>query len=235
MLLSEPRYIVAKQEKELSEKYRLVLEEVGAGRDVLELGCYDGSFSRHLVARRNRVVGVDNDVAAIQKAAAVCAEAYRCDLNDPEGLFSGPLRGRRFSRILLMDVLEHLVSPERLMARLTTHLEPGGAVIVTLPNIAFWGIRKMLFRGAFIYRDVGILDRGLLRFFTYETARSFLEGAGWRIERWEPLSYQAPLVGRLGLRGCSLTRAGIRRLEAFVARRYPNFYCMQFYFRLTPG
>jgi 2-polyprenyl-3-methyl-5-hydroxy-6-metoxy-1,4-benzoquinol methylase len=235
MLPSEPRYVVEENEDELADKYRLVLEEVGSNRDVLELGCYDGSFSRHLVARQNRVVGVDYVAAAVQQAASVCAAAYQCDLNEPEELFSGPLKGRRFAMILLMDVLEHIVFPEHLLAHLSAHLEPGGTVIVTLPNIAFWGIRKMLLQGNFNYGDVGILDRSHLRFYTFATACEFLEGAGFRIERWEPLSYQAPLVGRLRLRCSRLTRPWVRRFEGFLARSFPNFYCMQFYFRLTPA
>jgi hypothetical protein len=105
---------------------------------------------------------------------------------------------------------------------------------VTIPNIAFWGIRKMLLRGAFTYGDVGILDRSHLRFYTFASAREFLEVAGFRIERWEPLSFQAPLVGRMGFRCLRLTRSITERFEGFLARRFPNFYCMQFYFKLSP-
>ena len=235
MQQSEPRYVVEEHENELAEKYRMVLEDVGSEKDVLELGCYDGSFSRHLVARQNRVVGVDYLAEAVKQAVAICTEAYQCDLNNPEVLLTGALQGRRFDRILLMDVLEHLISPDHLLKRLSVYLKPGGSIIVTLPNIAFWGIRKMILQGNFTYGDIGILDRSHLRFYTFSTAGTFLEEAGFRIDRWEPLSYMAPLVGRLGFRKFTVTRNGTKRFEDFLARRYPNFYCMQFYFRLTPA
>ncbi|WP_052263354.1 class I SAM-dependent methyltransferase [Geobacter pickeringii] len=232
---SEPRYLIEDEESALSDKYRLVLDEVGSDCDVLELGCYDGSFSRYLSARQNRVIGVDYDADAVLKAADVCTAAYRFDLNKPGELFNGPLQGRCFDRVLMMDVLEHLVAPENLLKHVLSRLKPEGFVIVTLPNIAFWGIRKMLLNGVFRYGDVGILDRSHFRFYTFQTARELLEGTAYHIEQWKPLSYQAPLVGRLGLRNFSLTGAVVNSWEHKLAVRYPNFYCMQFYFKLTPA
>lgn len=230
---SERRYAIEDEQSGPAGKYGLVLDEVGSDCDVLELGCYDGSFSRHLATRGNRVVGVDYDADAVLKATEFCSSAYRFDLNEAGQLFDGPLQGRRFDRVLMMDVLEHLVTPENLLRHVRSHLAPAGFVIVTLPNIAFWGIRKMLLSGVFKYGDVGILDRTHFRFYTFQTARELLEEAAYHIEDWKPLSYQAPLLGRLGLRNSRLTRDAVAVLERQLASRYPNFYCMQFYFKLT--
>jgi 2-polyprenyl-3-methyl-5-hydroxy-6-metoxy-1,4-benzoquinol methylase len=78
---------------------------------------------------------------------------------------------KRYDLILLLDVCEHLVDPGYLLRSLRQLLEPGGHVIVSIPNIAHLSVTiPLLFARRFTYQDAGILDRTHLRFFVEDTA-----------------------------------------------------------------
>ncbi len=57
-------------------------------------------------------------------------------------------------------------------------LKPSGFVVTSLPNIAHGDVRLSLLHGTFRYRDIGLLDRTHLRFFTVESIRELLHEAG---------------------------------------------------------
>ena len=68
--------------------------------------------------------------------------------------------------MLLLDVLEHLKSPETILDQCHDVLAAGGLAVISLPNVANITVRLSLLFGRFRYTDRGILDRTHLRFFT---------------------------------------------------------------------
>ncbi|WP_414901614.1 class I SAM-dependent methyltransferase [Sphingomonas flavalba] len=88
----------------------------------------------------------------------------------------------RFDLILALDVLEHLTDPQAVLTNLVALLEPGGAVIVSVPNVAHYKVvRDLLLRRRFDYTDAGIMDRTHLRFFTEHSALALMRGAGLNV------------------------------------------------------
>jgi SAM-dependent methyltransferase len=86
--------------------------------------------------------------------------------------------------ILLLDVLEHLARPGKVLRCLTETMANGGTVIVSVPNIAHLSVSvPLLFNGRFDYSDAGILDRTHLRFFVRSSAISLMNGAGLTVRR----------------------------------------------------
>ena len=153
---------------------------VGRNHDVLEIGCGDGSFAAELVKEGNRVTGVDE---APDVTNASIAEYHSARLNDGLDGVMARLHGKRFDRVLLLDILEHLQAPERMLAQCHQLLKQDGEVVVSLPNVAHISVRLMLLFGKFQYADRGILDRTHQRFYTRRTARQMIENAGFRIVR----------------------------------------------------
>ena len=152
---------------------------VGRGQEVLDIGCGEGFFAAELVKNGNLVTGVDSlDTAHHSEALQ---EYFPVDLNGPRGSLTRALHGRKFDRALLLDVLEHLIHPEDLLAESKDTLNRHGKLIVSVPNVANITVRLMLLLGKFDYTERGILDRTHLRFFTRKTARRFLEQGGWEI------------------------------------------------------
>jgi hypothetical protein len=96
-------------------------------------------------------------------------------------------------------------------------LKPGGAVIVSVPNVAHWSVRLCLLRGLFQYQVEGIMDAMHLRWFTADSIRALLASSGfgavqyratagqWLLDNWgrAPLRW-LPAGGRVRfLRGAS--------------------------------
>lgn len=87
-----------------------------------------------------------------------------------------------YSKVLLLDVLEHLDSPERLLGKLRDSSKTHGAkFVITVPNVAFLPIRIMLLFGSFNYGKRGILDLTHRRLFTISSLRKVFEQQGFSI------------------------------------------------------
>jgi 2-polyprenyl-3-methyl-5-hydroxy-6-metoxy-1,4-benzoquinol methylase len=167
------------------DRNRFLLDWVGTGKRVLEVGCSTGYMSRELVARGCSVTGVEVDPIAAERARAYCQAVYVLDLNAPDWFAGFPEKG--FDIILLGDVLEHLVMPGATLQQLREVLAPDGALVISLPNVVHWVTRMKILFGQFDYEPWGTLDHTHLRFFTMKTARALIEGAGYRITRFHPV------------------------------------------------
>ncbi len=152
----------------------------GNNQRLLDVGCGEGFFAEHLHNNGNEVTGIDALEAPIH--ADAMREYYQTDLQMGLGPVAGQLREREFDKVLLLDVLEHLNHPERVLRDVYPLIRPsGGSIIVSLPNVANIFVRLNLLFGRFEYADRGIMDRTHVRFFTRKTARELLEGNGYRV------------------------------------------------------
>jgi 2-polyprenyl-3-methyl-5-hydroxy-6-metoxy-1,4-benzoquinol methylase len=169
-----------------------LLEWVGAGKRVLDVGCSTGYISRALVERGCCVTGIEVDPLAAEQARAYCEAVHVLDLNSPDWVANLP--EREFDVVLLADVLEHLIDPGRVLCQVRSLLHTNGSLVISLPNVVHWNTRLRFLMGQFEYQAVGTLDHTHLRFFTKKTARELIESSGYRVVRFHP----AVGGGRLG-------------------------------------
>ncbi len=149
---------------------------IGTDQRVLEVGCAAGKFGSELVQAGNRVVGVD-----VQPNVPLDAGYEDVLETHLENGVSESLANQQFDRILLLDVLEHLRDPSKLLRDCRTLLAQRGKLIVSVPNAVNLTVRLMVLFGRFRYSDRGILDWSHLRFFTAKTIRALLEEHGYRV------------------------------------------------------
>lgn len=168
----------------------MVIALVGSGQRVLEVGCGAGHVARHLVARGNEVVGIDIDSDAVHAARQVLDEVHCCDLDvvAASSLVSGP-----FDVIVVADVLEHVRTPDRVLADLLGLLADDGRVVLSIPNVAHIDVRLMLLLGEWTYQPLGLLDDSHLRWFTRRSIGDLLRGAGL-----EPREVRRTIAGAFG-------------------------------------
>jgi 2-polyprenyl-3-methyl-5-hydroxy-6-metoxy-1,4-benzoquinol methylase len=108
----------------------------------------------------------------------VSGDLERSDALDRAIAAEGP-----FDTILALDVLEHLVDPWAMVARLDAALKPGGVLIGSIPNIRHYSVSMpLLFAGKWELQDDGLLDRTHLRFFVRETAIALMTCSGLVLE-----------------------------------------------------
>jgi 2-polyprenyl-3-methyl-5-hydroxy-6-metoxy-1,4-benzoquinol methylase len=181
--LKSSRYEISTNGDRFSRN-NLFIEEARKYRSILECGCSTGFLSRQLSAGGARVVGIEIDTEAAEKARQVCARVLSLDLNRPD--WSNDV-GERFELVTYGDVLEHLLEPQEVLRETQKVLAPGGRVLISLPNIAYWTMRVKLLMGRFEYESMGLLDYTHLRFFTVHTARKMIDQAGYRIIHFHPV------------------------------------------------
>jgi 2-polyprenyl-3-methyl-5-hydroxy-6-metoxy-1,4-benzoquinol methylase len=205
-----------KQSKYSSHYY--VRQMTGSSCEVLDVGCGEGFLAAELTKDANRVTGID----ALPEAGRDSAleQYFSTDLDDGIAPVIEQLSGKRFDRVLLLDVLEHLKRPERLLSQCHEVLKPNGALVVSVPNVANITVRLMLLLGQFNYTERGILDNTHLRFFTRKTTRRFLEANGYRI--LEEKITVMPLELVLGLKHDNPLMKALNRALAFFTKLFPG-------------
>lgn len=205
----------------LQRAHHVAVDLVPSGARVLEMGANAGYMTRCLVKKGCYVVVTDVSQAALAKAAAIADDAIRTDLNQTPYLHLGT----NYDVVIWADVLEHLVNPETALRHTRDVLGPNGQVIVSLPNVAHWRMRKDLLLGRFDYTETGILDKSHLHFYTQASFCQLVSSAGFSITRMTPVAGEPPLLHRrIGSGLHSLLAAG----NEFMTRRLPTLGAYQF-------
>jgi len=141
---------------------------------VLEIGCGSGATLGWLrqAHKAVRTVGVEIAEEAACRARSFADEVHCLDFERHEL----PGGTQKFDLVLCLDVLEHMVDPWSVVARLATrYIEVGGTLLVSLPNVRHYSVvLPLLFGGRWEYEDAGLLDRTHLRFFTKVSAKALL-------------------------------------------------------------
>jgi 2-polyprenyl-3-methyl-5-hydroxy-6-metoxy-1,4-benzoquinol methylase len=217
-----------KQSKYSSHYY--VRQMVGQNQEILDLGCGEGFLAAELAKDGNRVTGVD--VLPEAKKGDVLDRYFSADLDQGIEHLTGQFAGKRFDRVLLVDVLEHLKNPERLLRQCADVVKPDGYVVVSVPNIANITVRFSLLFARFNYTDRGILDKTHLRFFTRKTARKLMEENGYRIVQEKQTVMPVELV--LGWSPDNFFMKAINRTLALATKLLPNLFGYQIMFLAQP-
>jgi methionine biosynthesis protein MetW len=145
-----------------------------AGGSVLDLGCASGGLLALLRPRASHLAGLELSATAARAAAEVADEVVQGALEDPDL----PFAAARFDLVVLADVLEHLADPAAALRRAVGWCRPGGAVLVSVPNVAHWTARLALARGRWPQEESGTFDSSHLRWFTRASLAELLTGAG---------------------------------------------------------
>ena len=167
-----------KESKGSSHYY--VARMVGMGQEVIDIGCGEGYLAAELKKLGdNRITGID--VLPTASKTSALDDYYSADLDNGISSVIGQLKNRRFTRAILLDVLEHLKKPETILDECHQILTADGQLIVSVPNVANIAVRLSLLFGQFNYTERGLLDKTHLRFYTRKTARQMVESRGYQI------------------------------------------------------
>lgn len=162
-----------------------VAEAVPAdARIVIDVGCAAGRLGGALKRSRPgvRVYGIEPFPDAARDAEVLLDAVHVGRAED-----APPADWPTADCVVFADVLEHLLDPWKTLTDWSERLPPGGAAVISLPNVAHWTVLRGMLRSEFRYTDFGLLDRTHLRFFTRQTALELVADAGLHVERFERL------------------------------------------------
>lgn len=186
--------------EEIFKKYGLsptqqeIIKLVGENKTVLEVGSSTGYMTRAFLENSCIVDVVETNKEAITKLPKKLNKIFNFSIED-ENIFK---KLGNYDFIIMADVLEHLVSPEQVLKKLTKVADLKSRIIISLPNVACWAMRKQLFfKGDFEYQMSGLLDKTHLHFYTVNTLPKILSENGWRTEKMIGTITRLPLEGLL--------------------------------------
>ncbi|MFI5455421.1 MAG: methyltransferase domain-containing protein [Isosphaerales bacterium] len=164
-------------------------------RVVVEIGCGAGALAEAYRRINTQVhyFGIEKDPAAA-RAAGASGRVDRVVAGDVETVDPAALdlsdTSPSVDCLVLGDVLEHMVDPWAVLARLVRWVRDGGQVLACIPNVQHYSVLVNLLRGKWDYQDEGLLDRTHLRFFTLSGVQELFASAGLHVfeiqPRWWP-------------------------------------------------
>jgi glycosyltransferase involved in cell wall biosynthesis len=173
-----------------TSSHTMAIAETPEGSRVLDIGCGRGLLAAELKKKGCAVDGVD----AVDSGATHALDRYirrNLDSGPPEIDLDG------YDVVLMLDILEHLDSPEAFLSALRQL--PGAAgpkIVISVPNVAFAPLRLRLLFGGFEYGREGILDLTHRRLFTARSVRKMLDQYGFTVR--SVLGVPAPFPKAVG-------------------------------------
>ena len=143
---------------------------------ILDVGCGTGALGQafRAINPRTLLFGIERN----PPVAAIAAQRYDAVATVDAEAVTAPFGDRRFDCIVYGDSLEHFTDPWRVLRQHAGKLTDDGVVLICQPNVEHWSLVGRLLDGSWRYDRVGLLDRDHLRWFSLETMREAIEGAG---------------------------------------------------------
>lgn len=131
---------------------------------ILEIGCGNGATGALAIREKKcgEYVGVEVFEPMAREAGKVLTKVHLGNIETMNLDYPADY----FDCLVMSEVLEHLVKPHAVIAKVSKLLKPGACVYASSPNIAHWRIIAELVKGRFVYQNQGIMDESHVHWFT---------------------------------------------------------------------
>lgn len=165
-----------------------IVNNILPGSDILEFGAAYGRLTKFLKEEKKCRV----DIVEIDEKSGKNAAVY--SVRSCIGLEEGNIenykwvnrfQGAKYDFIILADVMEHLLNPQKVLLTCKKFLKQDGKIIISVPNIAHNAIIYNLLEGDFPYKSIGLLDNTHVHFFTPKTLLKMCNESGYQVIKQE--------------------------------------------------
>ena len=146
-----------------------VVNSVFNNARVLELGCATGYITKYLkYVKECETSAIEINSDALNNLKPILEYSINADLDKVDEWIDS-IPDYYFNFIICQDVLEHLKNPIDVLKKLKLKLINKGVFLISIPNVSHNTIIMQLLKNRFDYKDIGLLDRTHIRFYTKET------------------------------------------------------------------
>ncbi|MHB8138225.1 MAG: class I SAM-dependent methyltransferase [Smithellaceae bacterium] len=160
---------------ELFTGFKITADDV-----VLDVGCGDGGATLFCARQGAHVIFSDVDKAKIRN---LMERAKETEARKVEGFVSDtlplPLPDEYATKILSMEMLEHTVEPEKIMAELVRVGKPGAQYLITVPDARSEMLQKPFAAPQYF------TEPNHIQIFDKETFIQLVENSGLKVERYD--------------------------------------------------
>ncbi len=162
---------------------------------ILDIGCGFGYFLKLCDEEGWETYGVDISEYAIGRARSITkAKLFVHDVEKGLPMFNEDF----FDIVTMIDVLEHLYSPFKVVKEIYRILKPGGFMIITTPNLN--ALARFLWK--IIGKEkrwYGFIDKTHIHLFTPLSLKHLVEKAGFRIINLKTPFHPLPEILQIAL------------------------------------
>ena len=154
--------------------------------NLLDIGCGKGTLGIFIKNVDITLYGIDISLHAVTEAEKAYRKAKCVNLNT-ENI---PYENHYFDTAVMLDVIEHVIDPAKVVNEVFRVLKPGGYFILSTPNILFEGHLKYMVNSRRFPKtscDNFPYDGGHFHFFTYRDIFDLLNKIGFTSQPIGPL------------------------------------------------
>ncbi|MDD5552200.1 MAG: class I SAM-dependent methyltransferase [Candidatus Pacebacteria bacterium] len=143
-------------------------------KNILDIGCYDGTFLSLIENRNNNFYGIDANDYAVRKAKEKGINVKKFFFNDESKI---PFENNFFDLIIAGEIIEHIYDTDFFLDEIYRLLKKDGFLILSTPNLASFGRRLMLLLGINPIIECSPNEKdssGHIRYFTFKTLEHLL-------------------------------------------------------------
>jgi 2-polyprenyl-3-methyl-5-hydroxy-6-metoxy-1,4-benzoquinol methylase len=149
--------------------------------NILDIGCYDGTFLSLIKNRNNNFYGVEANDWGVEKSRKKRIKIQQFFFDGKESL---PYEDNFFDIVVAGEIIEHIFDTDLFLAEIKRVLKPEGKLLISTPNIASLGRRLLLLLGISPLIELSPNEPesvGHIRYFTFKTLKKILEKHGFKI------------------------------------------------------
>jgi len=141
-------------------------------KNILDIGCCDGTFLSLVKNRDNNFCGLDASEWGIEKAQKKGISSTKFFFNDTDKL---PYADNFFDAAVAGEIIEHIYDTDFFLEEISRVLKHGGKLILSTPNIASLGRRIYLLLGRDPLTEVSPNEAGSVGHIRYFTKKNLAQ------------------------------------------------------------
>ena len=150
-------------------------------KNILDVGCYDGTFLSLMKSRDNNFYGLDAGDWGVEESRKKGINVAKFFFNDVDKL---PYADNFFDVAIAGEVIEHIYDTDFFLEEISRVLKPKGKLILSTPNIASLGRRFFLLLGRDPLIEISpneVDSVGHIRYFTRKKLVSLLKKYNFKL------------------------------------------------------